>query len=106
MPAPNTALERRWARPPASVLAAAEVADAAGPLANAGAGRAARDQPRRPRRIARAGADEEVAQVERIPLKRRVDFQHHVILVQLREHGGDFALAVSVVERLVDASRA
>ena len=35
-------------------------------------------------------------------LKIRFDFQHHVILVQLRKDGGDFALAVGVVERLID----
>ena len=31
-----------------------------------------------------------------------LDFQHHVVLVQLREHGRDLALAVGVVQRLID----
>ena len=38
-------------------------------------------------------------------LERMLDFEHHVILVQLREDGGYFALAVRVVERLVDGGR-
>ena len=34
--------------------------------------------------------------------KSRRDFKHHVILIQLREHGRDLALAEGVVERVVD----
>ena len=45
----------------------------------------------------RGRPDKQVAQVRRILLKPRLHFQHHVILVQLRKHGGHFPLAVSVV---------
>jgi hypothetical protein len=38
-------------------------------------------------------------------LEIRIGFQHHVILVQLRVHGVDQALAESVVERAVDGVR-
>ena len=34
-----------------------------------------------------------------------IDLQHHVVLVQLREDGGDLALAEGVVERVVDGLR-
>ena len=37
-----------------------------------------------------------------ILLELRIDFQDHVVLVQLREDGGDLALAEGVVERVVD----
>ena len=35
-----------------------------------------------------------------------IDFQDHVVLVQLREHRRDLPLAVRVVERVVDRSAA
>ena len=38
-------------------------------------------------------------------LELRRDFQHHVILVELREHGRHLALAERVVERVVDQLR-
>ena len=38
-------------------------------------------------------------------LKLRVHFQHHVVLVQLREDGRDLALAEGVIQRVVDGLR-
>src|SRR6266478_3143172 len=43
-----------------------------------------------------------VFQVFRALLELRVDFQHDVVLIQLRENGGDQALAESVVQRVVN----
>ena len=40
-----------------------------------------------------------------ILLELRLHFEHHVVLVQLREDGGDLALAEGVVERVVDRLR-
>ena len=37
-----------------------------------------------------------------ILLELRIDFHHHVILIELREDGGDLALAEGVVQRVVD----
>ena len=36
----------------------------------------------------------------RVLLKLRIHFEHHVILVELREHGGDLALSERVVQVL------
>ncbi len=55
--------------------------------------------------VSRAGhprADIEIAQIERALIEVGLHLQHHVILIQLREHGGHFTLAIGVVERLVD----
>ena len=35
----------------------------------------------------------------------RTHFQHNVILVQLREHGGDLTLPKRVIERVIDGLR-
>ncbi len=32
----------------------------------------------------------------------RLYFQNHVVLIELRKHGGDLALAVGVIQRLID----
>ena len=37
--------------------------------------------------------------------KLRINLQHHVILVELGKHGGDLALAKSVIERIVNGLR-
>ena len=52
-----------------------------------------------------AGADEQIAQVNRIIPKLGLHFENHVVLVQLREDGRDLPLAVRVVEGLVDGRR-
>ena len=41
----------------------------------------------------------------RILRKLRIHFEHHVVLVQLREYRRDLALAECVVERVVDRLR-
>ena len=46
--------------------------------------------------------DEQMIQVGRTLRKVRIDPEHHVVLIQLREHGRDLPLAVRVVERLID----
>ena len=51
---------------------------------------------------ARGRANKQIPQIDRIVLEPGLHFQHHVILVQLREHGGHFALAIGVVKRVVD----
>src|SRR6266566_1152351 len=51
------------------------------------------------------GFDVKVFQRVRILLELRIDFQDHVILIQLREDGGDLALAVGIVKRVVDVRR-
>ena len=38
-------------------------------------------------------------------MKSRRHLEHHVILIQLREHGGHLALAICVVKRIVDHRR-
>src|SRR5205807_6664785 len=43
-----------------------------------------------------------LAQVGRTQLEFRLDLQHHAILIQLREHYGDLALAEGVIQRIVD----
>ena len=48
------------------------------------------------------GAQVDVVELARIALKLRRDFQHHVILVELGEHGRDLALPECIVERVVD----
>ena len=98
-PPPNAAL----ARAALAALAAdgGGGARVGGPCETAAVAEPPATRPAR-RRIARARADEQIAQIERILPERGLHFQHHVVLVQLREHGGDFALAVGVVERLVD----
>ena len=35
-------------------------------------------------------------------MKVRLYFQNDVVLIELREHGGDLALAVGVIQRLID----
>src|SRR5207302_387371 len=52
----------------------------------------------------RAAAGFHVNVLQRIGrlLELRVDFQQHVVLVQLREDSGDLALAESVIERVVN----
>src|SRR5208282_4446668 len=47
-------------------------------------------------------ADKQIPKIDGIVLETGAHFQHDVILVQLREHGGDFTLPVSVVQRVVD----
>src|ERR1019366_8146248 len=74
----------------------------AGPLRKGRAGRAARYEARGSGRGSRAGTDKQIAQIGRSLAKRGADFEHHVVLVELREDGGNFPLAVGVVERLVD----
>ena len=51
------------------------------------------------------GFDVEVFQSLGILLELRINFEDDVILVQLRKDGGDLALAVGVVERIVDVGR-
>ena len=43
-----------------------------------------------------------ILQRVRVLLELRIDFQDHVILIELREDRGDLALAKGVVERVVD----
>jgi hypothetical protein len=51
----------------------------------------------------RVGVDgRKCVQIRGILLELRIDFQHHVVLVQLREHRRDLPLAEGVVERVVD----
>ena len=52
-----------------------------------------------------ARANEKAAQIAGRPLKRRLHFEHYVILIELREDGGDFPLPVGVIQRLVDSGR-
>ena len=54
---------------------------------------------------AAAGMHVNVFERIRILRKLRIDFQHHVVLVQLGEDGGDLALSESVVQRVVDGLR-
>ncbi len=49
-----------------------------------------------------AGFDVEIVQRGRVGLEVLTHFHHHVVLVELRENGGDLALAEGVVERVVD----
>src|SRR6516164_7935282 len=51
------------------------------------------------------GFDVKVFQRVRILLELRIDFQNHMILIQLREDGRDLALAVGIVKRVVDVRR-
>ncbi len=55
------------------------------------------------RHLAAAGRTQiDVIELARIALELRRHLQHHVILVELGEHGRDLALAERVVERVVD----
>ena len=43
-----------------------------------------------------------VFEILRILLELRIDFQNDMVLIQLSENGGDQALTIGVVERVVD----
>ncbi len=53
----------------------------------------------------RVGLDVQARQLARILLEFGQRFQDHVVLVELRVHGVDLALAVGVIERVVDGGR-
>ncbi len=46
-----------------------------------------------------------VGEIAGVILELRPDLKHHVILVQLREDGGDLALAKGVIQRVIDGLR-
>ena len=56
-------------------------------------------------RAAKGGLDINVVQFRRVPLEGRRRLHDEMILVQLREQGGNLALAESVVKRLIDLLR-
>ena len=48
------------------------------------------------------GADVNILEIEGIALIFGIDFEHDVILIELGEDGGDLALAIGIVEGVVE----